>query len=423
MVSLATSVGGVRLECCIYNASGPRSGTSAALAKVAASASGAVLAKSVTLVAQTGNPMPRYKEYSLGENHCVGSINSEGLPNPGIDYFLKTSTVDEIFPGAEGGVGTPKPFFLSLSGLSLKDNLAMLDKLADSMEAGDTTRVSAVELNLACPNIPGKPTVAYSPSAEPKINITAWLGLCKKTREREEKNTYRDRYDFEQTAQVLAAVTAHRAFHNDRRVPLGVKLAPYFDVPHYKAVAAILNQYAEGGVLRFVTTMNTIGNALIVDAEGEMAAIAPKAGFGGLGGGWVKPVALANVRQLRQLLDERLDVVGVGGVRTGRDAFEHILCGASAVQVGTQHWTEGAPCFTRIANELEQLMKDKGYTSLDDFRGKLREYDKTRNKRAPKTADGGKSKQGDKANVLVSPQVLLPTIALLLAIIGGLLLQ
>ena len=60
--SLATTVAGIPLDCCIYNASGPRSGTSAALAKVAGSASGAVLAKSVTLVSQTGNPMPRCDE-------------------------------------------------------------------------------------------------------------------------------------------------------------------------------------------------------------------------------------------------------------------------------------------------------------------------------------------------------------------------
>ena len=69
-------------------------------------------------------------------------------------------------------------------------------------------------------------------------------------------------------------------------------------------------------------------------------------------------------------------VVGVGGVASGRDAFEHILCGASAVQVGTCHWSEGAACFERIASELEAIMRAKGYRSIADFRGKLRTYEK-----------------------------------------------
>ncbi len=51
-----------------------------------------------------------------------------------------------------------------------------------------------------------------------------------------------------------------------------------------------------------------------------------------------------------------------------------ILCGASAVQVGTCHWTEGPKCFDRICNELREIMEGKGYTSIDDFRGKLKEW-------------------------------------------------
>jgi len=57
--SLATTVAGIRLKTCVYNASGPRTGSSAALARITASESGAVLAKSATVDAQTGNPQPR----------------------------------------------------------------------------------------------------------------------------------------------------------------------------------------------------------------------------------------------------------------------------------------------------------------------------------------------------------------------------
>lgn len=122
-----------------------------------------------------------------------------------------------------------------------------------------TQGVAAIELNVACPNIPGKPVIAY---------------------------------DFEQLEEVLRAVTSHRAFG---KKPLGVKLAPYFDMPHFKRAAEIINKFP----VSFVVCINTIGNALIVDVEAEQPLIAPKGGFGGLGGGYVKQTALANVRQMR----------------------------------------------------------------------------------------------------------------------------
>jgi dihydroorotate dehydrogenase (fumarate) len=83
---LHTTVAGIDLECCVYNASGPRTGSVEALAKIASSKTGAVVSKSATLLKQDGNPLPRFvNKVELGE-YCQGSINSEGLPNSGIDY-------------------------------------------------------------------------------------------------------------------------------------------------------------------------------------------------------------------------------------------------------------------------------------------------------------------------------------------------
>jgi dihydroorotate dehydrogenase (fumarate) len=100
--------------------------------------------------------------------------------------------------------------------------------------------------------------------------------------------------------------------------------------------------------------------------------IKPKDGFGGIGGDYVKPTALANVRQFYTLLRKDIDVIGCGGVKNGQDAFEHILCGAKAVQIGTKLMQEGVDCFERISNELKALMQAKGYEKLEDFRGKLK---------------------------------------------------
>ncbi|MCH2045620.1 MAG: dihydroorotate oxidase, partial [Saprospiraceae bacterium] len=184
-------------------------------------------------------------------------------------------------------------------------------------------------LNLSCPNVPGKPQTAY---------------------------------DFEQTERVLEAVSKF-----DKH-PLGVKLPPYFDLIHFEAMANILNRYP----IQFVTCINSIGNALIIDPQEERVVIRPKDGFGGLGGDYIKPTALANVRQFYLRLRDDIQVIACGGVKNAWDAFEHILCGAAAVQIGTQLMREGGECFGRLSAELKQIMQDKGYQSLSDFRGKLK---------------------------------------------------
>ena len=217
----------------------------------------------------------------------------------------------------------------------------------------DVDGISAIELNLACPNIPGKPTIAY---------------------------------DFVQMEDVLKQVTSHPSFG---KKPVGVKLATYFDTPYFEQATTIISKYD----IKFVVSINTIGNALFVDADNECVSMMAKDGFGGLGGGYVKQTALANVRQLSLMFEKKgrgdIDIIGAGGVASGKDAFELILCGAKAVQVGTCHWTEGSGCFARIANELEGIMKSKGYTSIEDFRGKLKPYMKHTNMISRKT--GGKA--------------------------------
>ena len=343
---LATSVAGIDLDCCVYNASGPRTGSIDALQKIGNSKSGAILSKSATLVAQDGNDMPRFiNKIDLGKSLCDGSVNSEGLPNYGIDYYISAEAVSSL-------TVFNKPYIVSLSGLSLKDNLEMLTR------AYEVDGIAAIELNLACPNIPGKPTIAY---------------------------------DFQQMEDVLRQVTSHPSFG---KKPLGVKLAPYFDFPYFEQATTIISKYAG---IKYVVTTNTIGNSLFVDADHECEGFKAKGGYGGLGGGYVKQTALANVRQLSLLFAQKgrsdIDIVGVGGVSSGRDAFELILCGAKAVQVGTCHWTEGSSCFKRISSELADIMTQKGYKSIEEFRGKLKPYEKHTSTYGRKLSSGESSNQ------------------------------
>ena len=305
---LETKIANLNLQNCIYNASGPLCTTEEDLISLAKSNSGSILSKSCTLEPRLGNPEPRYCDTDWG------SINSMGLPNLGYKFYSDTAEKIKVHN---------KPYFISVSGMTPDDNILILRELSHNH------CVDAIELNLSCPNLFGKPQMAY---------------------------------DFDETDDFLYKIC------KDLVKPLGVKLPPYFDMIHFERMAKILNNYP----INFVTCINSIGNGLVIDTESESVVIKPKNGFGGIGGDFIKPTALANVRMFYQLLRSDIQVIGCGGIKSGKDAFEHILCGASAVQIGTQLWKEGLYCFERISNELKNIMIEKGYTNISQFRGKLK---------------------------------------------------
>lgn len=323
-VSLKTTVAGIELSTCVYNASGPRTGSSAALTKIAASSAGAILTKSATLVSQTGNPQPR----TWHAPDDKASMNSEGLPNSGIDYYISESTIEETLQACPSST---KPYMVSISGKTLKDNLEMLDRISKVQD-----KIACVELNLACPNVIGKPIIAY---------------------------------DFEQMRMILKTIAG-----KNYKFLLGIKLPPYLDSKQLQEAATIINEYSK--LVRYVVCINTIGNALSVDPVSEAPCISSNNGLAGLSGPAVKYTALANVRQMRQHLLPAIDVVGAGGIESGEDVFLFLLCGAAAVQVGTCHWKEGPKCFDRICDELKDILKMKGYSSAHDAIGKLKPWSK-----------------------------------------------
>ena len=157
-----------------------------------------------------------------------------------------------------------------------------------------------------------------------------------------------------------------------RRIPsgcYGVKLPPYFDPAHHSIMAEVIKRTG----VDFLTLINSVGNGLVVDPDRETVVIKPKGGFGGLGGPLIKPVALANVRAFWRLLGENCPIIGTGGVAGGLDVFEHFLCGASAVQIGTQLVEEGTSVFERVERELAGVLETKHYRSPGHCRGRLKE--------------------------------------------------
>ena len=308
MPSLRTQIAGFSFDNCLMNAAGVACMTVEELEEVRQSAAGSFVTKTATLEARAGNPEPRYRDVPLG------SINSMGLPNQGIDYYLDyLLSLQESQP--------ERTFFLSLVGMSPDETHTLLKKVQNSGFKGIT------ELNLSCPNVPGKPQIAY---------------------------------DFEMTERILGEAFGYF----DK--PLGIKLPPYFDIVHFDQAAEVFNRHP----LKFVNCVNSIGNGMYI--EDESVVIRPKNGFGGIGGEYIKPTALANVHAFYQRLNPSIQIIGTGGVYTGRDAFEHILCGASMVQIGTALHQQGVEVFERVSLGLKAIMVQKGYETLEDFKGKLK---------------------------------------------------
>ncbi|MEA3295972.1 MAG: dihydroorotate oxidase [Patescibacteria group bacterium] len=243
----------------------------------------------------------------------LGSIQSMGLPNLGyqryVDFSLKLKKYN-------------KPIIASIAGLCIEDYEKMVGTFQNS-------NVDLIEVNLSCPNLEGKSQVAY---------------------------------DLEQTERVL------RRISNLGKKPIGLKLPPFYDFVHHKQMADLIKKYN----ISFITCINSIGNTLIIDAEAEMPVIKPKNGFGGLCGDYIKPIALANVRAFYELLGNKISIFGVGGIKTGIDAFEFLLAGADAVQIATTFEKEGPNCFVRINLELEEILQRKGYNSIEEVKGNLK---------------------------------------------------
>ena len=88
----------------------------------------------------------------------------------------------------------------------------------------------------------------------------------------------------------------------------------------------------------------------------------------GMGGSWLRPVGLAFIETLARTVKTPLS--GVTGVQTWRDAVKYILLGASTVQVCAAIYARGYKAVTEIVESLEIYMKDHGYDSIEDFRGR-----------------------------------------------------
>lgn len=235
-----------------------------------------------------------------------GMLNCVGLQNPGVEAFIESEL----------------PFMRTLgcavianaAGSTLSDYERIVERLSD-------TDVDMIEMNISCPN------VAHGGMA---------FGVLPKSVE-----------------EVTAAAKKHC------RKPLIVKLSPN--------VANIADnaRAAEAGGADALSLINTI-TGMAVDLYSRRPLLGNVTG--GLSGPCVKPVALRMVREVYKAV--KLPIIGMGGITTAKDVLEFMLCGATAVEVGTANISDPLAAL-RIVEGLESEMEKCGITDISELTGAL----------------------------------------------------
>ena len=257
----------------------------------------AFVSKTITPQPRAGNPPPRLFETPSG------MVNSIGLPNKGLDGFL-AADLPEL-------AALPVPLIVSVMGTSAEEFTRLVEGVADRKE------VTALELNVSCPNVKSGLIVGEQP--------TETLLLLRELRELTPK-------------------------------PLIVKLTPNVADPAAVAIAA-----EEGGA-DAVSLINTV-KAAPVDPESLSPWLG--AGSGGLSGPAIRPIALAQVSVVAAAVS--IPVIGMGGIESGHDALQFIAAGASAVAVGTASFRDPMAA-ERVRRELSEELASRGLEGVESVR-------------------------------------------------------
>jgi len=235
-----------------------------------------------------------------------GMLNGIGLQGPGIDDFIQ----NDLSWLSQKGVKT----IVSIAG----NNVAEFGKVADKLR--DIPGVIAIEVNISCPNV-------------------------------------------ENRGQVFACdpYAAADVINNVRRnvsasIPLFAKLSP--DVTDITEIAkSVVKAGADG-----LSVINTL-LGMVIDTDTLRPLLSGKTG--GLSGPAIRPVAVRCVYQIRKALPN-VPIIGMGGIRNGRDAIEFFAAGANAISVGTTVFNDPEAC-VRIHDETAEILQEKGIRSLSEI--------------------------------------------------------
>lgn len=237
-----------------------------------------------------------------------GMLNSIGLQGPGIDTFLERDIPWLI----ENKVKV----IVSIAGETV-DEYGVLARRLRAV-AG----ISAVEVNISCPNVENRGQVF---ACHPESAVA-----------------------------VIEAVRRNIG----GELPIVAKLSP--DVTDIVAIAAsVINVGVDGLAL-----INTL-LGMVIDTNTMKPKLAGKTG--GLSGPAIRPIAVRAIYQIHQAFPN-IPIVGMGGVSSGRDAFELVLAGASAISIGTANFSNPSAAIN-IKNELSALLTERGFNDFRDAIG------------------------------------------------------
>ncbi len=239
----------------------------------------------------------------------VGMLNGIGIQNPGID-----SWINEVSPQLRG-------LETSVWGSAVAEDVSGFVAVAQGLERAG---MSAVEINLSCPNLEDGALFSFSA---------------------------------QRSAEVIAEVSEAVS------LPVGAKLSP--NTPDIVGVARAC---AESGADFLVLTNTALGFGIDIITRKPLLS----GGVGGYSGPGIKPLSLRCVHEVHQALPD-VQIVGCGGVMTGRDIIEYVIAGANAVAAGTLHFSE-PNAGRRLIAELKAEMGRLDVEQLSSIRGSVGQW-------------------------------------------------
>ena len=302
ILSLEINIENIKLRNPFILASGILDVTPSLFFRVASSGAGAIVTKTVTLEERKGfdNPV-------ITDAPC-GLINSMGLPNPGIKYFVNKyvkSIIDKI----------DIPIILSIGPSSVKDVYEMSNIVLDS-------GLKWIEINASCPHVKGHGLTV--------LGDESMLGEIIRVTKKKLSNFL-----------IFVKISAHIT-----------NLA--------KIAETIFSSGADG-----IVAINTL-RAIAIDIWSKKPILGGI--FGGLSGPAIKPVALRCVYELYQYFPEKV-IIGVGGISSWRDAIEFFLAGASAIQIGSVIAFKDLNIFKELNDGVIKYLNKEGYDSINEIIG------------------------------------------------------
>ncbi|MDE0911141.1 MAG: dihydroorotate dehydrogenase [bacterium] len=236
----------------------------------------------------------------------AGMLNAISLENVGVDAFIETK-----LPEIPEGV----PVIASLFGTEIPDYGEVAKRLTG------VPKIAGLEVNASCPHVKSG-------------------GI-----------------EFGQNPVVLAELV--RCVRAATDAPVLVKLSP--NVTSIAEMAKVCEAEGADGI----SLINAV-QAMDVDIRTRRPVL--KNILGGFSGPAILPIALRMVWQASQAV--KIPICGIGGITESDDAVKFLLCGATAVQVGTANYSNPMAA-VEIADGIAAYARDAGFSRTADLTGAL----------------------------------------------------